>query len=120
MLKLLVEQGRRVPNTDAAVKAAMGDAAGEPDRLEVVKYLVGLGAPINAHGMQFCHYEKCASVVLMMGKLTALHHAAKAGKRDMVEADKSLTTFAHQTAQDLAIENGHQDIVIMLQNWKDA
>jgi len=122
MLKLLVARGARVQSTDAVVKAAIGDAMGESGRLEVVKYLAGLGAPINAHDMQFCDYDKCVSMILLKGKMTALHHAAKAGKRGMTAlllelgADKSLRNFAEKTALDLAVEHGHEGIVYMLQS----
>ena len=122
MLKLLLKHGGRVQSTDAVVKAAIGDAEGEPGRLEVVEFLAELGAPINAFDLQFCRGEQAYSLILMLGRLTALHHAAKAGKRDMVAlllklgADKSSTTLARKTALDLAVENGHEDIVLMLQN----
>jgi ankyrin repeat protein len=122
MLKLLVARGARVQSTDAVVKAAIGDAVGESGRLEVVKYLAGLGAPIDAYDMQSCDHYKWPSMVLLKGKMTALHHAAKAGKRGMTAlllelgADKSPKNFAEKTALDLAVEHGHEDIVHMLQS----
>jgi ankyrin repeat protein len=125
MLKLLVAHGARVQSTDAVVKAAIGDAMGESGRLEVVKYLAGLEAPINAHDMHFCDHEegtRWISLILLKGRMTALHHAAKAGKRGMTAlllelgAEKSLRNFAEKTALDLAVEQGHHDIIFMLQN----
>lgn len=121
LLKLFVERGGRVQSTDVIVKAAIAEVEGMPDRIELVKYLVGLGAPIDAFNVQFCDYKKAMSMVLMGGKLTALHHAAQAGRSDMVAlllkigADKSQATFAHKTALDLAVEKGHGDIGLMLQ-----
>ena len=59
--------------------------------------------------MQFSNVAY-VSDILMKGRLTALHHAAKAEKMAMVAlllemgADKSLTTFEEKKAQDLAVE----------------
>ena len=121
LLKLFVERGGRVQSTDVIAKAAIAEAEGMPDRIELVKYLAGHGAPIDAFDFQFCDYKKAMSMVLIGGKLTALHHAAQAGRSDMVAlllkmgADKSQKTFAHKTALDLAVEKGHGDVVLMLQ-----
>lgn len=120
ILKLLMSNGVRVQSTDAIVKASIGHADNEPERLEVVRYLVGCGAPINAHDMQFCDFNRCMSLMLIKGKLTALHHAARTGKADMVAlllhmgADRNLTTFAEKTALELAIENGHEEVASLL------
>ena len=121
-IKLLADHGGRVHETDAVVKAAIGHAEGEPDRLQVVEYLAERGAPVNAFDMQFCDPRNCMSMVLIKGKLTALHHAAKAGKADLVTvllrlgADRSSTSFEGKTALNLAVENGHTNIAGLLQS----
>ena len=120
MMKLLVSHGGRVQSTNAVVKASIGHAEDEPGRLEVVRYLVGCGAPIDAYDMQFSDHNRCMSLILIKGKLTALHHAARAGKTDMVAlllhigANRNLTTFAEKTALELAIENGHEEVALLL------
>jgi len=122
MIKLLMEHGLRVEATDAVVYAAIGHANGEPDRLEVAAYLLGLGAPINAWDRQFLDLEKCYSMVALKGGLCALHHAAKAGNADMVAlllqagADRSRRSLDQKTALDLAVENGHEDAAALLRN----
>ena len=120
IMKLLVSHGGRVQSTDAIVKASIGHAEDEPGRLEVVRYLVGCGAPVDAYDMQFSDPKRCVSLMLIKGRLTALHHAARAGKADMVAlllhigANRNLTTFAEKTALELAIENGHEEVASLL------
>lgn len=122
MMKLLVDHGLRVQSTDSIVYAAIGHTNGEPERLEVVSYLLSLGAPINAWDCQFCDWEKCMSMISMKGGLTALHHAAKAGNTDMAVlllqagADKSRQAWNKKTALDLAMENGHEEMIALLRD----
>jgi hypothetical protein len=98
------------------VKVAIRDA------LDAVKFLVGLVAPMDTWDMQFCNNKRGMSMILIKGKMTGLHHTAKAGKRDMTAllldfgARRSLTNFEKKPALDLAVEQRHQDIVFVLQN----
>ncbi|KAL9123387.1 MAG: hypothetical protein Q9187_000069 [Circinaria calcarea] len=120
MVRLLASSGGRVQSTDAIIKASIGHAEDEPDRLEVVRCLVGCGAPIDAYNIQFSDFSRYMSLISIKGKLTALHHAARAGKADMVAllmhmgANRNLMTFAEKTALELAIENGHGEAASLL------
>jgi len=122
MIELLVDHGLRVQSTDAVVYAAIGHTKGEPERLEVVSYLLSLGAPIDAWDCQFCDLEKCMSMIMIKGGLTALHHTANAGNTDMAvlllqaRADKSCQAMNKKTALNFAMENGHEEMVALLQN----
>ena len=119
-LQLIVDHGGRVQSTDTIVNAVLGHAQGEPDRLEVVRYLLDRGAPIDAFHRRFCDPEKCMGWIMMGGGLTGLHHAAKAGKEDMVAlllqhgANTKLESSERKTAMDLAVEYGHERIATLL------
>jgi ankyrin repeat protein len=48
IIKLLVEHGGQVKGTDLVAQALIGDSRGEPGRIQVIEYLLELGAPIGA------------------------------------------------------------------------
>lgn len=95
-MKLLVDLGAAdVRDKDVVAQAAIAHNDGVPGRLEVVEYVLDRGAPINMYanikvGLFWW------SIVAATGLETALQHAAKAGKEDMVKlllergADKNL------------------------------
>src|ERR1700753_33864 len=96
IVKLLVELGAAdVRDRDVVAQAAIAHNTGVPGRLEVVEYVLELGAPIDMYA-NIKVGVFWTSIIAVMGLETALQHAAKAGKEDMVKlllekgADKSL------------------------------
>jgi hypothetical protein len=47
ILKILIEHGGKVEDSELVAEAAQGDWWGYPDRIDVINYLLDLGAPIE-------------------------------------------------------------------------
>lgn len=128
VLRLLVEHGGRVDGCDCVMQASMAHAHGAPGRLEVVKYLLDLGAPIDAfmwEGTQLVGHK--LSYSLLVGSQTALHWAVKEGKVDMVQlllsrgADRNLKNQEYarnccRTPIEIAEQQGLTAIADMLRS----
>ncbi|KAL9121843.1 MAG: hypothetical protein Q9187_001605 [Circinaria calcarea] len=122
VIRLLISNGANVKSTDVIANAAIAHARGEPGRLEVAEYLLDQGAPVDAFAMQNYTGDRCGSLISILGMENALHHAAKSGKSDMVElllrkgADREIKSSKGQTALQLAMQKGYNEIVAMLQD----
>jgi|SRR5215469_914111 len=84
VIKLLVEHGGTLTGTDVIALAAVSHNNGRPGRLEVVEYLLDNGAPINTYLFENS-FDEVPSMISMYGLETALQHATRGGKKDMVE-----------------------------------
>lgn len=126
VVKLLVDYGGTIANTDAVPRAVLGHNNGQPDRLEVAEYLLDNGAPIDIYLNQNSA-EEVTSMISMIGLETALQHASRGGRKDMVElllrrgADKNRTgryfescIINRGTALEIAEMNGFNDIASLL------
>lgn len=127
-LKLLVSRGGVVQGTDLVAHAALAYQSDSKDRLEVIRYLLGKGAPIDAYYMN--HSEQWSSTTnslyLSYGRQNALHFAISSGQEDLVEellsrgAERTLemyslrTGFEKKTPQELATLLGHEDIAALV------
>jgi ankyrin repeat protein len=106
VIKFLLEHGARCDDRDAMQRTALLYAASGPN-LETVKALLDAGADINAidGGEGF----------------SALMYAAAEGHVDVVRellkrgADKTLRDVDGDTAQEFAHQNGHREIVELLE-----
>jgi ankyrin repeat protein len=128
MVRLLVELGQAdVKDKDVVAQAAIAHNDGVPGRLEVVEYILDLGAPIDMYANVKVVGSFWSSIIAVMGLETALQHATKAGKQDMVKllvergADKNLRAgFKRrpneklETALEMAEERGFEDVIELL------
>jgi hypothetical protein len=126
VLKLLVEHGGTVINTDVIAQAAIGHDSGILGRLEVIEYLVEIGAPIDTYAYS---KEDPPNRSLVVGLETALQIATRGGKKDLVElllsrgADKNIKggisnvpmcISKGETAVEIAEIKGFKDILRLL------
>jgi ankyrin repeat protein len=128
IVKLLVSRGGDVMDKDVVAQAVEQYSQGVSGRLEVVRYVLDLGAPINMRAnIQMGPFWN--SWMSVMGADTALHYAARGGKEDMVRlllergANKSLKTSPrashigeYKTALEIAEEKGFEVIADLLRN----
>lgn len=76
-LRLLVERGGRIKQTDLVAQAAIGHSWGRRGRLEVIEYLLSLGALIDAMAIKDEGYS------INNGGQTALNVASIAGDEEL-------------------------------------
>jgi ankyrin repeat protein len=128
VVKLLVGSGADVTDKDVVAQAADRYNQGVAGRVEIVRYVLDLGAPINMRANTQLG-PLWSSWMAVMGADTALHYAARGGKEDMVRlllergANKSLKTSSrashigeHKTALEIAEEKGFEVIADLLRN----
>ena len=127
-LKLLIEEaGARSEKGALVAHASLSHGEGTPGRLEVVRFLISQGAPIDEYYMDNRLESEHCCEWLALGGQNALHFAVWCGKRDMVEllidngTDKSLTVCSMlktdgQTLSppELASKYGFRDIAELL------
>jgi len=126
VVKLLVSRGADVTNKDVVAQAVDQHNNGVSGRLEVVEYVLDLGAPTDMRAN--CKLGPFwVTWMVVMGSDTGLQIAARGGKEDMVSlllqrgADKTLKTSyresrigMNQTALDIAEEKGYNAIAKLL------
>ena len=107
MALLINEAGSDVHRGSPLIAAA---ASSEPGRLEMARYLVGVGAPLDS--LQHSDDERCFQNFRVIGLGTALHAAVRNDRREMcallleLGADRTVRDTKGQTALDLAREMG--------------
>ena len=107
MALLINEAGGDVHRGSPLIAAA---ASSEPGRLEMARYLVGAGAPLNA--LQHSDDERRFKTYRAIGLGTALHASVRNDRREMcallldLGADKNVRDTKGRTALDLAREMG--------------
>lgn len=127
VLKLLIEHGALIQERDLVARASFGHDDNEPGCLEVVQFLLDLGAPIDAYYAEDTTEAENSCSAMFLGRQNALHFAIGGGKRDLVRllvergADTNLPTWSlmktkGRTASpvELARMCGHEDIVSLL------
>lgn len=131
VLRLLVEHGCLVRDRDLVARACFyrKDDNDNPERLEVVRFLLDHGAPIDAYFAEEVVESKKSCLDVFIGKQNGLHLAIQGGNRDLVKlliergADRNLPTCSAmktngQTVSpvELARICGHEDMVTLLEH----
>lgn len=127
VLKLLIEHGGLVRERDLVARASFGHDNNEPVCLEVVRFLLDHGAPIDAYFTEETIEAENSCLHTFLGRQNALHFAIGCGKRDLVRllvergADRNLPTWSIMktggrtvSPVELARMCGHEDIVSLL------
>jgi ankyrin repeat protein len=84
VVKLLVDHGGIIISTDAVAQAVLGHNLGNLGPLEVVEYLLDMGAAIDTY-LYVNSCKEVPSLITMYGLETPLQLATREGKQDMVE-----------------------------------
>lgn len=122
-VRLLIERVGGARDGDAVARASFAHDTGRwPDRVEVARFLLDQGYPVDA-------FHRSNESVDMIGEQNALHFAIWSGKEDMVRlllergASKTLPTRSIMKTQgetlsplELARKYGHANIVELLQD----
>ncbi|EPE26194.1 Ankyrin repeat-containing protein [Glarea lozoyensis ATCC 20868] len=82
-LRILVDHGGIVVATDAVAQAVVGDVLRFPGRLEVVRYLLERGAPVDAYRFEGVGSE-AVGLMGVWGMETGLQIAVRGGRGEMV------------------------------------
>lgn len=131
VLRLLVEHGSQVRGLDVVARACFYSKKyeDEPERPEVVRFLLDHGGPIDAYwGGDTVEAERsCLDVFI--GKQNGLHLAIESGNRDLVKllvdrgANKKLPTSSAMRTRgqtvspvELAKICGHEDMIFLLES----
>lgn len=127
ILKLLIEHGGLLRERDLVARASFGHNDNEPGCLEVVRFLLDHGSPIDAYYAEDTIEAENSCVGMFLGRQNALHFAIGGGKKDLVRllvergADRNLPTWSLMKTKgstvspiELARMCGHEDIVSLL------
>ncbi|KAK8061764.1 hypothetical protein PG994_008130 [Apiospora phragmitis] len=128
-LKFLFDEAGALAQKGALVAdASLSHIDGSPGRLEVVRFLVDQGAPVDGFYMDARPESDYSCEWMVLGGQNALHFTVWGGKKDLVEllldkgADKTIpacsivkTDGQLLFAVDLAKEYGHEDIARLLE-----
>lgn len=135
VLKLLTEHGCLVGERDLVARAALHRGSDEPECLEVARFLLDHGLPIDAYFAEGTAEENnpCSCELAFVGRQNALHLAIGFGKTGLVKllvergADKSLPTWSAMKTKgktvspvELARMCGHEDIVALLEGQETS
>lgn len=128
-LKLLVSHGGRVEGSNLVAHASWAHTNKQPGRIEVIRYLLDQGAPIDVFYMDNSTRAKDSHEGIFFGQQNALHFAVGEGTMDMVElllekgADRNVTTWSALrtdwkalTPVELARKIQREDIALLLES----
>jgi ankyrin repeat protein len=132
-IKLLVEYGGLVTDGGLVAHASYAHNSGQPQRLEVVRFLLDHGASVDGLFMENANKEIPDGMAILMGRQTGLHCAIWGGKIDMISllldrgADMNLSTCSALKTNgqvispaELARMTGHEDIATLLERRSDG
>ncbi|KAI0424627.1 ankyrin repeat-containing domain protein [Xylaria sp. FL1042] len=129
-MKILIERTGTVLDGAPIARASYSHALGSrPDRVEVARFLLDQGYPVDALYKTHKESSDYACEDMMIGSQNALHFAIWSGKEDMARlllergADKTLPTQSIMKTEgktlsplELATKFGHTGIVALLQD----
>lgn len=129
VLKLLIEHGGLIRERDLVARASSNRKSDDPGCLEVVRFLLDHGAPMDAYFAEGTIQTKDCCLMSVMGGQNALHFAIGDGRRDLVKlliergADRGLPAWSAWRTKgrtvspvELARICGHEDLVDLLES----
>lgn len=127
--RLLIEHGGLLRDRDLVARASFHHPNDEPGCLEVVRYLLDHGCPIDTYFGEDTIEAENSCMYMVVGRQNALHFAIEQGMRNLVKllvdrgADMNLPAWSATKTKgrtvspiELAMMHGHEDIVDLLRS----
>lgn len=129
VLRLLIEQGGLLRDRDLVAHASFHRPNDELECLEVVRYLLDHGCPIDTYFGENTFEAENECMYMVVGRQTALHFAMEQGMTNLVKflvdrrADRNLPAWSATktkrrtvTPIELARMHGYEDVVDLLRS----
>lgn len=129
ILKLLIEHGGLLRDRDLVARASCHRSEDEPGCLEVVRFLLDHGSPIDTYYGEDTNESEHSCKYMVIGRQNALHFAIGQGMRDLVKllvergAERNLPAWSATKTKgrtvspvELARIYGHEDILNLLES----